>query len=177
MKDSFRSIHPSAVQFSRYYGNTRGEGASRIDRCYHYGDITIRSATYLPLAFSDHHAHVVEVVLPNPFARLVCPKGSYSFRIKAEVVNDGEFQERLKEAMEGWQRVRSFGLDVLVWWENIVKPGVKKLAQHRSRELTRAMREELNLLRLRQCYLNRKLILGESWRLIELKSIHIQIEQ
>ena len=79
--------------------------------------------------------------------------------------------------MVGWQRIRSFGLDVLVWWEYVVKPGVKKLAQSRSRELTKESREELNLLRLRQGYLNRKLTQGETWRLSDLKSIHLQIDQ
>ena len=100
-KDSFRSLHPSAEQYSRYYGSTRGEGATHIDRCYHYGEIRINSAIYLPLAFSDHHAHVVAVVLPNPFAKLICPPGNYSFRIKTEVVNDALFQGRLTEAMQG----------------------------------------------------------------------------
>ena len=176
-KDSYRSLHPSAEQFSRYYGSIRGEGATRIDRSYHYGDIQISSAIYLPIAFSDHHTHVVTAVLPNPFKRLMCPKGNYSFRIKSEVVNDGVFQERLKESMEGWQNIRSFGMDVLVWWENIVKPGVKKLAQQRGREMTKLSREELNLFRLRQGYLNRKLLLGQFWQLTELKAIHLRIEQ
>ena len=176
-KDSYRCLYPSDKQFSRYYGNSRGEGATRIDRCYHYGDININSASYEPLAFSDHHAHIVNITLPNPFSRLVCPKGDYSFRIKAEVVNDGFFQDRLREAMIGWQHIKSFGLDILVWWENIVKPGVKKLAQQRSREMTKQMRWELNLLRLRQTYLNRKLSLGHTWRLPELKKVHMQIEE
>ena len=65
----------------------------------------------------------------------------------------------LREALLGWQNIKSFGLDVLVWWENIVKPGIKKLAQKRSREMSKQMKGELNLLRLRQIYLNRKLTL------------------
>ena len=101
-KDSFRTLHPSAEQFSRYYSSTRGDGATRIDRCYHYGDININSAAYLPLAFSDHHAHVVSIILPNPFARLMCPESYPSFRIKAEVVQDEAFQSQLAEAMLGW---------------------------------------------------------------------------
>ena len=36
---------------------------------------------------------------------------------------------------------------------------------------------KLNLLRLRQTYLSRKLFLGETWRLPELKRIHLQIEE
>ena len=42
--DSFRAINPTAIQFSRYYSNTRGEGSSRIDRCYHIGDIEVIAA-------------------------------------------------------------------------------------------------------------------------------------
>ena len=91
-KDSFRTLHPSLDQFSRYYSSNRGNGATRIDRCYHYGEIKINSATYLPLAFSDHHAHVVHVLLPDPFARLMCPESYPSFRIKTEVVQDEAFK-------------------------------------------------------------------------------------
>ena len=78
--------------------------------------------------------------------------------------------------MRGWKEIRSFGLDTLTWWENLVKPGVKRLAQTRSRELNKSKHEYLNLLRLRQGYLNRKLLLGETWRLAELKAVHISIE-
>ena len=175
-KDVYRTLHPSARQFSRYYGNTRGEGATRLDRCYFFGDISINYAAYELLAFSDHHAHVVHILLPNHFQRLISPEPDYCFRIKTEVVDDQIFQERLEEAMRGWQNIRNFGLNILTWWENIVKPGVKRLAQQRSREMNKKMKWELNLLRLRQKYLNRKLSLGETWRLTELKKVHIQIE-
>ena len=175
--DSFRILHPKVKQFSRYYGDSRGDGATRIDRCYHYGDLTVKKAIYLPLAFSDHHAHVVTIELPDPFSRLLCPRPIPSFRIKAEVVQDPTFQQQLSEAMDIWQNVRSFGLHVLPWWENMVKPGVRKLAQKRSRELIRINKEELNLLRLRQIYLNRKIVMGDTWRLGELKSVHTSIEQ
>ena len=176
-KDSYRHLHPSFRQYSRYFENTRGEGATRIDRSYHYGDIEINYASYKPLAFSDHHAHIINITLPTQFSRLSCPRGNYTFRIKAEVVNDPLFQDRLREALLGWLNIKSFGLDVLVWWENIVKPGIKKLAQMRSREMSKQMKGELNLFRLRQIYLNRKLSLGETWRLPELKQVHLQIEE
>ena len=35
--DSFRSLYPNKLEYSRYYSNSRAEGASRIDRCYHFG--------------------------------------------------------------------------------------------------------------------------------------------
>ena len=81
----------------------------------------------------------------------------------------------MSEAMQGWEAVRSYGLDTLVWWEQVVKPGVKKLAQRRARTMTRESKEELNLLRLRQGYLNRKLSQGELWRMLELKAVHSAI--
>ena len=37
-KDSFRSVHPDAKVFSRYYESDKfGDGATRIDRQYHWG--------------------------------------------------------------------------------------------------------------------------------------------
>ena len=43
--------------------------------------------------------------------------------------------------------------------------------------MSKQMKGELNLLRLRQIYLNRKLSFGETWRLSELKKAHAQIEE
>ena len=66
LKDSFRQLYPKSESFSRYYGDTRGQGASRIDRQYHWGPLTIKEAKYLPLSFSDHHGLVVTICLPEP---------------------------------------------------------------------------------------------------------------
>ena len=59
----------------------------------------------------------------------------------------------------------------------IVKPGVMKLAQQRSKEINLARREELNLLLLRQTYLTHKISTqGQYNKLGELKSVHLLIE-
>ena len=113
--DSFRQLHPSISQHSRYYSNIKADGASRIDRSYHYGNIKVLKANYIPLAFSDHHGHIVEIQLPDSLSRSVCPKSNSFFRIKSEVVLDLKFQSHLKEAMAVWTEIRSFGLDVLTW--------------------------------------------------------------
>ena len=64
-KDSFRSLYPNSLIFSRYYESQRyGEGASRIDRNYHYGDIEIIEAKYISIAFSDHMACSISIKLP-----------------------------------------------------------------------------------------------------------------
>ena len=59
-----------------------------------------------------------------------------------------------------WKRIKSFGMETLQWWEVIVKPGIVKLAKSRSKQITRERKEELNLLLVRQAYLNKKVKLG-----------------
>ena len=129
-QDSFRSLYPSSNSFSRYYENSRAEGATRIDRNYHFGELTLTEAKYIPLAFSDHLAHIIRVSLPDPFGRILSPRSRASFRLKPEVILDGLFKERLAEEMISWNRVRGFDsldTDNLSWWELLVKPGIKKL--------------------------------------------------
>ena len=158
MKDSFRELHPSSSIFSRYYENDRsGAGATRIDRNYHWGDIKITDAKYVSIAFSDHMSHIITISLPDPLNVVLSPKTRPLFKVKPEVAKDHLFHERLKESMEGWLEVKALGLNVIPWWEMMVKPGVKKLAIQRSKEINQERRSEINLFLLRQAYLTRKL--------------------
>ena len=64
-----------------------------------------------------------------------------------------------------------------MWWELIVKPGIKKLAIQRSKEINREKRGQLNLLLLRQSYLARKLMEGEFSQYTELRCVQVDIEE
>ena len=66
--------------------------------------------------------------------------------MKEEVISDNEFQQSLSEAMVSWKRTKSFGLETLQWWELIVKPGIRKLAMLRGRQVNKINKETLNLL-------------------------------
>ena len=176
LKDSFRSLYPKTEAFSRYCGDSRGHGASRIDRQYHYGNISVHEARYLPLAFSDHHSLVVTICLPDPLSKLICPKSQQPFRLRDEVINDNLFQQSLSEAMVSWKNVRAFGMDTLPWWELVVKPGVRKLGMLRGRQMLKDSRAELNLLLVRQAYLNMKVKLGNTNKLGELHTVHRLIQ-
>ena len=77
--------------------------------------------------------------------------------------------------MLDWQEVNDLGLDILSWWEIMVKPGIKKLAVKRSKELNREKRGELNLLLLRQAYLIRQLQKGQLQFLWELRAVQADI--
>ena len=89
--DSFRHLHPSALKYSRYYENARAEGASRIDRCYHFGSFVVEQAMYVPLTLSYHFAHVGKFLVPDNFSCIMSPKSRPSFRIRAEVITDQVF--------------------------------------------------------------------------------------
>jgi exonuclease III len=72
--DTFRYLHPNTRNFSHYYGNTRiGEGATRIDRSYSFGNITPIEAKYVSVALSDHLSYIVKINLPAPLSTVLCP--------------------------------------------------------------------------------------------------------
>ena len=144
LQDSYRTLHPTSRTFSRYYENTRAEGATRIDRNYHFGEITVKDVWYQPLAFSDHFGLVIKIILPNQLTKILSPKCRFQFKLTAEVIKDKVFKERLGLAMVSWDRVREFdnrnSLSVLQWWEMLVKPGVRQLDIQRSKEIRKKSR-------------------------------------
>ena len=73
------------------------------------------------------------------------------------------------------QEVKDRGLPVLDWWEIIVKPGIKKLAINRGKEIKDKERRELNMMQLKQAYFTRKLQEGESSKLGKLREIQSRI--
>ena len=81
-------------------------------------------AEYTAVAFSDHLAHTVEVKVPDPLARMCCPRSRPEFKIREEVARDTMFQQWVEESLAEWESVRQEGLPVLFWWEIIVKPGI-----------------------------------------------------
>ena len=79
--------------------------------------------------------------------------------------------------MCSWQNVRAFGMENLPWWELVVKPWIIKLGMLRGRQMLKDSRAELNLLQVRQAYLNKKVTLGFISNLGELKTVHRLIQQ
>ena len=108
------------------------------------------------------------------------PRARRQFKIKEEVARDFQFQDTVKVAMEDWEQERQAGLPVLSWWELIVKPGIRKIAMFRNKEMNEARKLELNLLLLRQSYLVRKLQHYQTHRwtsqIPELVGIQIRIQ-
>ena len=172
-RDSYRAVHPDGSCFSHFY-ISNGPGATRIDRSYYYGELRPGEAQYV--AFSDHHAHIVRVETPTQFQKLISPKYRHLFKISPEIATDKGFQARLANNMQEWQQVKEFGVPVLTWWEVLVKPGIKKLAIERSKELNKERNSNLNLLMLRQSYLSRRVQEGVTDYLTPLREVQLRIE-
>ena len=173
-KDSFRILHPDIKTYSRYYHHDRtGVGASRIDRCYHWGELVVGEAKYISLAFSDHLGMVVSFTLPDKMTKILSPTSRPFFRTSPDVVVDKQFRDRFRTKMGEWLEVKDHGVDVLIWWERLVKPGIRKLALTRGKELKKERRSYLNLLLVRQAYLAMKIQLGFLSRLTELKAVQL----
>ena len=63
------------------------------------------------------------------------------------------------------------------WWEWIVKPGVRRLAIQRSKELNQLKRSRMNCLLLKQTFYTKELQAGSMSRLAQLKQVQSEIQE
>lgn len=159
-KDSLRILKQNVNCFSHYYKSGDQVGATRIDRQYHWGEVEVLSAEYVPAAFSDHLGFLVEVRVPSIGTDQVVSRGLPFLKINDDVTKDIIFKQQVAEAMENWKVMKDQGLEVLTWWELVVKPGLREIALNRSKVMNRERRGELNMLLIQQAYLVKKLCSG-----------------
>ena len=151
--DSHRELYPDRLDYSHYYNL----GATRIDRQYYWGNISVNKSIYIPVAFSDHLGLLTEVAVPFKVSRQYASGGRPNFKIKNDIARDPEFKKSVAAEMCKWKQIRDFGLDVMTWWELVVKPGIRNIAIERAREISIKKREELNMLFIKQAYAVKKL--------------------
>ena len=178
LKDSHRCL--SKVQtFSRYYlTNKSGQGATRIDRLYHYGEVIPTSSCYVATSFSDHLAQVVSYCVPLCTQTTACPKAKPVFKISNNVIDDNIFRKQLKESMSHWRHLLvTFKYPVLDWWELLVKPGIRKLAITRSKEINKSRRGRLDFLNILLINEVGKLKCGVPGALFEVRKVQKLIEE
>ena len=109
------------------------------------------------------------------FRNLLLPQSRPLFKISPDVVHDELFKKRLEHEFAGWQQVKERGLAILAWWEIVVKPGVRRLAINRSKELNKQRRSQLNCLLLKQSFFTKELQAGDLARLGQLRDIKVRI--
>ena len=116
------------------------------------------------------------MVLSNHFSRLLSPKSRPLFKANPVVIRDSVFKSRLTEHFSVWSQARE-KLGFMVWWEDLVKPGIRKLLIERGKEINKAKRGKLNLLLVRQAYLVGKLHSGYMDKLAEHRLVQLQINE
>ena len=55
--------------------------------------------------------------------------------------------------MNDWIRVKEAGANLMVWWDSMLKIGVKYLAVQRAKEIEKQRLRVLNMLKLKQAFL------------------------
>ena len=64
-QDTYRILHPNETKYSHFYNSDRSGkahtlGASRLDRSYVWGGISVNRAEYTSASFSDHLLHTID---------------------------------------------------------------------------------------------------------------------
>ena len=149
--DSFRQLYPNEEQFSRYYVWKGGRGATRIDRCYSWGTLKVNTAVYHAISFSDHLAHVVNFQSSADLYQNESPRKRSIYRIKHWLLKDSIFLDNIRVEFQNWLEIKDH-FSPIYFWEEIVKPSIKKLAIIREREINKERNQELQALQLKLNY-------------------------
>ena len=165
-------MYPNSQCFSHYYQG----GATRIDRSYSFGELSVTEARYVSIAFSDHLSYITTFQTPPYMHTLVSPRARPFFKTTPVVMKDKVFQHRLLNCMREWQKVKEFAVPVLTWWDVLVKPGIRKLAIERTKEINRERRSHLNLFMMRQIYLTKQVQSGRVEMLPALREVQLRIQ-
>lgn len=125
LRDVWRRLQGAEDGFTYFYKG----GAARLDRFYSNPgvDNCVAKIFILPTAFTDHHCIALELNREVGVAT-VGRQSSGLWKMNTSILNDECFQAYFYEF---WSRINLHALrssDVTSWWENVFKPGLKKLA-------------------------------------------------
>lgn len=176
-KDTFRLLYPKTSTYSHFYcrqmtGTGLTQGASRLDRSYQWGELKTVSSEYIGAPFSDHMLHLVRVECPEATASVVNKFKPY-FKVRPETAKDEEFQARVQQIVQDWQRFKEH-IPLLIYWD-LLKKDIRQAAKQISRERAKEKKATLTFLMLAQTHLSRKVSKGNLALLPKLKSIQLRI--
>ena len=84
----------------------------------------IMNLSHFPITWGTSFILLFQLRFANLYRLIV---NAFFFRLTPEIITDELFQSRLYQCMEEWKEVRKHGLNILLWWKLLVKPGVLKL--------------------------------------------------
>ena len=95
--------------------------------------MSVTKSEYIPVAFSDHFGLVVEAKVPFKLSQQIRKGGP--FKIKNDVACDPDFKKSVAASITVWKEMLNYGLDIITWWEIVVKPGIRRLAMERAKSI------------------------------------------
>ena len=109
---------------------------------------SINEAEYTSLSFSDHLGHIATVGT-NISNHQNNARRRNIYKIKHSLVYDNVFLEKVRNEFPTWVDVKK-NYSPVTWWENCVKPNVKRIALRREKEINILRRQELEALQLKE---------------------------
>ena len=104
---------------------------ARLDHIYATSDLTpaLSSVICQSVSFSDHSC--LTCVLHAPELRVPqTPKVNKTWKLNKDVLTEEEFIVKIKCFFKSARRLSLYHSDKCLWWDTIVKPGIKRIAIH-----------------------------------------------
>ena len=135
LTDVFRSMHPSARQFTW----TNSKVSSRLDKFYVSSGISANTKhcgiTVFP--FSDHDSPFLSFTLPN-----ASPRGRGTWKFNTSLLENEEFTCNMNHFLKFWvSRKKDFAGKLHIWWD-IGKKKIRNRCQKFSKRLAKEKREK-----------------------------------
>ena len=113
----------------------RADSASRLDRFYVSQNLvsSVRKTDFSPVAFSDHHAYIVHLTVPN--VKVETGRGYWHFN--TSLLSDTLYCEQLAIKWDYWIRQQRYFPSVSDWWVQYLKPRVASFSRWFSAEKCR----------------------------------------
>lgn len=115
---------------------------ARLDHIYVTNDLVpaVSSVLCQNVSFSDHSC--LACVLHTPELRTPqAPMVNKTWKLNREVLTEEEYIAKIKCFFKSARRLPLYQSDKCLWWDTIVKPGIKRVTIHYSRRRTLWMRE------------------------------------
>ena len=132
---------------------------------------------YKSISFSDHLALLCSFTLPSEQGRYIPPKARPPRRIPPHIVEDQIFKTQIQEMMNIYNQILENGANILIWWENLVKPGIIEVATQRKKKINEESMHRLNLLHLLQGRYTSNLLKGIVGSYEELLNVNQEIQE
>lgn len=124
-------------------GHTRRgpNSSARLDHIYIAKEAlsAVSKVTCQTVSFSDHSC--LDCVLSVPDLPPVQPSTrNKNWKLNRAVLSENEYVEKINCFLKSARRHPLYRTDVCLWWDNIIKPGIKRVSIHYCRQRTRWMR-------------------------------------